>query len=85
MTAEQVRAARAEGYAAGYALTPSRPNPYAPRHLPIWHDRRTATEKANAEKAEQPARILAGVWLRAHSEGLAAHARERELTLPSVG
>ncbi|WP_424183842.1 hypothetical protein ACOBQX_17945 [Actinokineospora sp. G85] len=84
VTAEQVSAARAEGYAAGYARTPSRPNPYAPAHVPAWLDRRTAAEKANAKQAEQPALILAGVWQQAHAQGLSAYARERGLALPST-
>lgn len=79
MTAEQVRTARAEGYAAGYALVPSRPNPYAPEHVPVWRDRRTAAEKAAAIQAARPARILAWVWLNGHGAGLAAYAAERGL------
>ncbi|TCO64378.1 hypothetical protein EV192_101146 [Actinocrispum wychmicini] len=83
VTAEQVRAARAEGYAAGYALRPSRPNPYAPPHVPVWLDRRTTAEKAAGERHARSARILAGVWQRAHSDGLAAYARHRGLAPPS--
>ena len=83
MTAEQVRAARAEGYAAGYARVPSRPNPYAPEHIPVWLDRRAAAEKAAAREAARPARILAWVWLNGHGAGLAAYAAERGLPLPS--
>jgi hypothetical protein len=83
VTAEQVRAARAEGYAAGYARQPSRPNPYAAEHVPVWRDRRTAAEKAAAKQAARPALILARVWLTAHGAGLAAYAAERGLALPS--
>lgn len=83
VTAEQVRAARAEGYAAGYALTPSRPNPYALPHVPAWLDRRSASEKAADEQRDRSARLLARVWLRAHADGLAAYAAERGLALPS--
>ncbi len=79
VTAEQVRAARTEGYAAGYRLRPSRPNPYAPPHVPIWQDRRTPAEKAADEQRNRPALILARVWQRAHTDGLAAYARDRGL------
>jgi hypothetical protein len=79
VTAEQVRAARAEGYAAGYAHQPSMPNPYAPPHVPIWQDRRTPAEKAADAQRNRPALILARVWQRAHTDGLAAYARERGL------
>ena len=83
VTAEQVRVARAEGYAAGYAITPSQPNPYAGPHVPVWRDRRTPAEKATDEPAERAARILARVWLVGHQNRLAAYARERGLALPS--
>lgn len=83
MTAEQVRTARAEGYAAGYARLPARPNPYAPEHVPAWQDRRTAAEREIAERDARPARILAQVWLNGHRDGLAAYADERGLALPS--
>lgn len=79
VTAEQVRAVRAEGYAAGYALTPSQPNPYALAHVPVWLDRRTSAERLADDQRDRPARILAGVWQRAHSDGLAAYARDRGL------
>jgi hypothetical protein len=83
VTAEQVRAARAEGYDAGYARIPSRPNPYAREHIPVWRDRRTPAQKAADAPAERAALILAQVWQRAHAEGFAAYARERGLVLPS--
>ncbi|MEU4444887.1 hypothetical protein AB0K14_03260 [Actinosynnema sp. NPDC050801] len=83
MTAEQVRAVHAEGYAAGHALAPSQPNPYAPAHVPVWLDRRTPAEQRADEQRDRPARILAGVWQRAHSDGLAAYARDRGLELAS--
>lgn len=85
VTAEQVRAARAEGYAAGYARTPSTPNPYAPEHVPVWRDRRTPTQRAADAPAVRAATTLAGVWRRAHAEGLAANAAERGVVLPSAG
>lgn len=83
MTAEQVRAARAEGYAAGHGLTPSTPNPYAPEHLPAWHDRRTPAQKAADAPGERDALTLARVWLTGHAAGIAAYADERGLALPS--
>ncbi|MGH3863571.1 hypothetical protein [Actinokineospora sp.] len=74
VTTEQVRAARAEGYAAGYALAPTMPNPYAPPHVPVWEGPRTPAERAAAYERDRRARLLAGVWRKAHTDGLAAYA-----------
>jgi hypothetical protein len=47
--------------------------------VPIWQDRRTPAEKAADEQRNRPALILARVWQRAHTDGLAAYARDRGL------
>ncbi|MGH3515997.1 MAG: hypothetical protein ACRDQ7_00960 [Haloechinothrix sp.] len=83
LTAERVRAARTEGYGAGYRLERSRPNPYAPPQVPVWLGPRTAAERARKARRERPAIILARVWLVAHRRGLADYARERGLRMMS--
>jgi hypothetical protein len=83
VTAEQVQAARAEGYAAGYTLAPSGPNPYAPVHVPVWRGPRTRAEQDAVEQQNRPALLLARVWRMAYQDGQAAYARERGLAPPS--
>lgn len=82
VTAEQVRAARAEGYAAGYALQPPMPNPYAPPHVPVWLGPRTPAERAAARQRDRPALILARVWRLGYQDGQAAYAADRGLAPP---
>jgi hypothetical protein len=81
VTAEQVRTAQAEGYAAGHSLAPPMPNPYAPAHVPAWQQPRTAAGRAAAERQAAPTRILAHVWRVGYQAGQAAYARERGLSL----
>lgn len=80
MTAEQVRAARTAGYAAGRSLERRVPNPYAPPHVPEWKGPRTARQRETLAQAERGPRILAAVWQRAYSEGQSAYAREHGLS-----
>ncbi|GAB3437445.1 hypothetical protein [Actinophytocola sediminis] len=79
VTAEQVRAARDAGYAAGRSLAPPSPNPLAPEHVPAWRQPRTAAGRAAAERDRAAARILARVWRVGYQTGQAAYARERGL------
>jgi hypothetical protein len=81
VTAEQVRAARSDGYAAGRRLAPSSPNPYAPEHVPAWRQPRTATARAAAERDRAAALILARVWRVGYEAGLDDYGRERGLSL----
>lgn len=82
VTAEQVRTARAEGYAAGYALAPTMPNPYAPPHIPVWEGPRTLAERATAYERDRRARLLAVVWREGHRDGLTAYGRDRATSAP---
>jgi hypothetical protein len=84
VTADQVRQARDAGLAAGRALTPPAPNPYAPRHVPVWAGPRTPATKAAADAGAALARVLAAVWMDAYRRGLAAYAADRGLSLPSA-
>ncbi|MFC5120247.1 hypothetical protein ACFPN7_40470 [Amycolatopsis halotolerans] len=80
VTVEQVRAAREQGYAAGYGLAPPTPNPYAPRHTPEWLGPRTSAERVHQENAERRPLALARVWRLAYQNGQAAYAREHSAT-----
>ena len=77
ITAEQVRAARDQGYAAGYGLAPPTPNPYTPAHVPEWLGPRTPAERAHRANAERGPLALARVWRRGYQDGQAAYARKR--------
>jgi hypothetical protein len=80
VTAEQVRTARADGYAAGHSLAPPSPNPYAPEHVPVWRQPRTAAARAAADRQRAAARILARVWRVGYEAGLDAYGLERGLS-----
>ncbi|WP_414936629.1 hypothetical protein [Amycolatopsis sp. cmx-11-51] len=80
ITAEQVRAARDQGYAAGYGLAPPTPNPYAPTHTPEWLGPRTPAERARRENAERGPLALACVWRQGYHNGQAAYAADRGLS-----
>jgi len=77
VTAEQVRDALAAGRAAGEALQPATPNPYAPPHVPAWEQPRTPAGRAAAEQRDAPALQLARVWRRGYQLGLAEYGRTR--------
>ena len=79
MTAEQVRAARTDGYTAGYAYRSPRPNPYAPLHVPVWLGPRTPADRAAKLERDRPALLLAQVWRAGYRDGLATYARDRRL------
>ena len=79
MTADQVRAARTDGYTAGYAHQEPRPNPYAPHHVPVWLGPRTPADQATKLQRDRPALLLARVWRAGYRDGLAAYARDRGL------
>ncbi|MET8846629.1 hypothetical protein [Amycolatopsis sp. NPDC004625] len=83
ITAEQVRAARDQGYAAGYGLAPPTPNPYTPAHEPEWRGPRTPAERARRETAERSPLVLARVWRLGYQDGQAAYARGRDSTSAS--
>jgi hypothetical protein len=78
ITAEQVRAARDQGYAAGYGLAPPTPNPYTPEHVPEWLGPRTPVEHVYRDNTERGQLALARVWRQGYHEGQAAYARPRE-------
>lgn len=83
VTAEQVRATRVEGFAAGFARRPSLPNPYAPEYVPPWDQRRrTPAARAKLEAEDRPKLILARVWRVAFTRGQAEYARQHGRTLP---
>lgn len=84
VTAEQVREARAAGYTAGYTHAPPSPNPYAPEHVPVWRQSRTADERVAAEHQSAATKILARVWRVGYEKGQSAYTRERGLSAPSV-
>ncbi|MEV5720837.1 hypothetical protein AB0L41_43820 [Amycolatopsis mediterranei] len=77
IAAEQVRAAREQGYAAGYGLAPPTPNPYTPAHVPEWLGPRTPAERAHRANVERGPLALARVWRQGYQDGQAAYARER--------
>lgn len=78
LDAGQVRAARAAGYAAGYALRPASPNPYAPTHVPAWRGPRTAAAVLQLAVGERRALLLALVWRAGYRAGLAAYGRDHQ-------
>jgi hypothetical protein len=79
VTADQVRAARTDGYTAGYTYRAPQPNPYAPQHVPVWLGPRTPADRAAAQQRDRPALLLARVWRAGYRDGLAAYARARGL------
>lgn len=76
ITADQVRAARAAGYAAGRALEPADANPYA-RYVPSWSRPRDPGQARRLEREQRDAARLARVWLAGWRAGLDEHAAQR--------
>ncbi|MEV5537448.1 hypothetical protein AB0L13_11360 [Saccharopolyspora shandongensis] len=77
ITADQVRAAHAEGYAAGHALQPAMPNPYAGEPLPPWRFPRDPDARRRYDQQTRERRALARVWLTGWDKGHAAYAALR--------
>jgi hypothetical protein len=72
VTADQVRAARAEGHQAGFTRVPASPNPYAPEHVPVWQQR---------TRRDPRDQLLARAWSAGYTTGQAAYAAEHGLSL----